>query len=152
LFFVKEFSGGGAKKKNNTSPMQSFCVKCHPPGAAAPPASFFILSKGRNTGRPSYTPNPNCFVLTCHPDEVTTYYWIVYALWETRAFREYLNGSVIDFIHIRHLKKVIEAGRLNADNIMKVVTQLQQLKELELNLRKQLELIKYARKAILRAA
>jgi hypothetical protein len=94
--------------------MQPFTVKYHPPGAAAPPSAFFILSRGRHTGRPAYSPNPNCFVFTCAPQDLHRYYWLVYALWLSRKFEPFLCGSVIEFIHIGDLAKVPFGGKENS--------------------------------------
>src|SRR6185312_6521055 len=98
FFFVKIFSGEKGSFKTNL--MQSFSIKCFKPGSGCPPACFFILSKGHHTGRPSFSPNPNCFVFSCAPEDLQRYYWMVHSLWATGCFLPFLVGSVIEFIHI----------------------------------------------------
>jgi hypothetical protein len=132
--------------------MNAFSLKCHTLGAAAPPSSFFILSKGNNAGRPAHTPNPNCFVFTCNPEDKDAYFWLVYALWDGGKFRQYLCGSVIYFLHIRHVRECIEYGQRSGDRITTAAAHLQKLLALETNLKSQLALLREARRAIVRRA
>ena len=132
--------------------MNAFSLRCHPPGAAAPPSSFFILSKGNNSGRPSYKANPNCFVLSCQPADIDAYFWLAYALWDCGQFRAFLCGSVIPFIHIRHVRTCIEEGAKNADRLTKAADHLQKLLALETNLKNQLKILAEARRLIARRA
>ena len=60
---------------------------------------FFILNKGMNSGKPSFTPWKNCFVAQFDSEDEFDYaYWMCYGLWVTRKLHPYLNGSVIPFI------------------------------------------------------
>jgi len=60
---------------------------------------FFILNKGMNSGKPSFSPWRNCFVAQFDSDNELDYaYWICYGLWVTRKLHPFLNGSVIPFI------------------------------------------------------
>jgi hypothetical protein len=131
--------------------MQPFTLKCHPPGAAAPPAAFFILSRGRHTGRPAYTPNPNCFVFICAPQDLTGYYWLVYTLWQTRRFQSILRGTCIEFARIAEVRQLIAENSLHLEHIDKVVSNLQKLQALENKIKKQLGLIQVARRSLLKA-
>lgn len=131
--------------------MQPFTVRCYQPGAPAQAFSFFLLSKGRNTGRPAFTPWANCFGFACAPEDTARYYWLTYGLWQTGRFRPLLCGSVIEFIHIRDLRNCIRQAADSLAEIDKCVTQLQQLKQLEENLRGQLALISQARRCLLKA-
>jgi hypothetical protein len=131
--------------------MQPFSIKYHPPGASAPPAAFFILSRGRHPGRPAYTPNPNCFVFTCAPQDLHRYYWLVYALWLSRRFEPLLCGSVIEFIHIGDLKMLIATSARNMEPIDKAVETLQKFLLLEKKMQKQLALIQTGRRMLLQA-
>lgn len=128
--------------------MQPFSLRCHPPGTAAPSSTFFILSRGNNAGRPSYTPNPNCFAFTCAACDLDRYYWIVFALWETGHFRTYLMGSVIPFIRIRSVRLVIEDGHAKQELIEKLLSTLQQLRETEAALKRQIVKIRQYRSAL----
>jgi hypothetical protein len=128
--------------------MQPFELKCYRPGFGFPPSCFFILSRGNNTGRPSYKANVNCFVFSCAPQDLERYYWIVYALWYTRKLRPLLCGSVIPFIHIKDLKFLI-AQAANHSHIDQALSTLQKFLELEIKLLKQVDLIKAGRAALL---
>jgi hypothetical protein len=131
--------------------MQPFTIKYHQPGAAAPPSAFFILSRGRHTGRPAYSPNPNCFVFTCAPQDLHRYYWLVYALWLSRKFEPFLCGSVIEFIHIGDLKSLIGRSARNMEQIDKSLETLQKCLLLEKKIQKQLALIQTGRRMLLQA-
>ena len=87
--------------------MQPFTLKCHRPGATATASAFFILSRGRHTGRPAFTPNVNCYVFTCSPQDLTGYYWLVYTLWYSRRFESLLRGPCIEFARIAEVKQLI---------------------------------------------
>jgi hypothetical protein len=120
----------------------SFNIRCFKPGSMPPPDCFYILSKGLNTGRPSFTPNVNCFVFTCGDRaDLQKYYWLIYALWQGRKFHPCLCGSVVLFIHLRDLKKLIADAALRVREIEKVAAAMQQALELETKLRRQLELV-----------
>jgi hypothetical protein len=125
--------------------MQPFSIKYHKAGTGFPLSCFFILSRGRNTGRPSFSPNPNCFVLSCAPEDLKSYYWMVYALWATRTFLPYLIGSVIEFIHIQDLKKILTETAAELPQLGKEIEALQKLLQLETKLKKQLHLIQGGR-------
>ncbi|MEO8173118.1 MAG: hypothetical protein ABI581_08550 [Sediminibacterium sp.] len=130
--------------------MSPFTIRCCKPGSEQLEHAVFILSKGRNTGRPSFIPNPNCFVLTCEdPSDRENYYWLIYALWAGGRFHEFLCGSVIEFIHIRDLKKLISLSVSEVKDIQKVSTTLQQVIQMELHLQNQLSLISQAKRAVL---
>ncbi len=74
---------------------------------------FFILNKGMNTGSPNFKPYANCFVLTTETmKELNFYYWLCFALWQTRKFIPCLVGSVVPFIHIRDLKAIIAESEI----------------------------------------
>lgn len=69
---------------------------------------FFILNKGMNTGSPNFKPYANCFVLLADTDkERNDYYWLTFALWQTRKFVPYLIGSAVPFIRINDFKTII---------------------------------------------
>lgn len=71
--------------------------------------SFFILNKGLNSGKPMNEPCPNCFVCICSTDtEKQKMYWLLFALWQSKEIEYQLIGSVIPFIRIRDLEKIIQ--------------------------------------------
>jgi hypothetical protein len=130
--------------------MQPFILKCHCPGAAAPLSAFFILSRGRHTGRPAFAPNANCFVFTCDPEDLTGYYWLVYTLWYSRRFKSILRGTCIEFARIAEVKQLIVENTPHLEHIDTVVSTLQKLQALESTFKKQLGLIELARKTLLK--
>jgi hypothetical protein len=146
---VKKFLVGGGIKLVY---MKNFIIRCYTASSTIPPGSFYILSRGRNTGRPAYTPWVNCFVFICKPEERENYYWLVYALWQDGQFHPYLCGSVIEFIHIRDLAQVIETRKERFQNIQKTIALIQKLQQLEDNLHRQLKLIQAGRRQMLKAS
>jgi len=95
-------------------------------------------------------PCPNCFVLIAETNEEKEfYYWLTFGLWKTKAFHPYLRGSVIQFIVIGELKKLIiqatEKAQTNLDKFNKAIATLQQLDLLEKSYKKNLLLITQAR-------
>ena len=130
--------------------MSPFSVRCFKEGSPVPVYAFFILSKGRNTGRPSFTPCPNCFVFACESKtELQSYYWLVYSLWAAGKFHPYLCGSVIEFIHLRDLKNLIASAAQQVRDMEKVAMSMQQIIELEAHLNRQFQLVKEAKRAVL---
>ena len=85
-------------------------------------ATFYIQSKGLHSGRPLKNPIPNCFaVITDTPNA----YEIVYSLWKGKAFYNQIIGSVIPFIRISDIKKIVisaidKADRYNQKNLEKL--------------------------------
>jgi hypothetical protein len=132
--------------------MPSFLLKCHAPGAGAPPAAFFILSRGRNTGRPAFHPNPNCFVFTCPPQYLDSFFWLVYSLWLSRRFESILHGSVIPLARVGDMRRLITDHSPALNEIKPIAGKLQQLASLETRNKKQLQLIGHTRTAILQKA
>lgn len=131
--------------------MSPFQIRCFKQGAAVPAIKFFILSKGRNTGRPSFEPNANCIVFTCaNNDDLHSYYWLVYALWAGNKFHPLLCGSVIEFIHLRDLKHLIETAALTAQNMDAIARSMQKIMQLENKLQQQIMLIKQVKVATVR--
>ena len=68
-------------------------------------ANFYIQCKGNYSGRPLKKPIPNCFaVYTNNP----LAFEIVYCLFKGKLFEYYIIGSVIPFIRISAVKKILE--------------------------------------------
>lgn len=66
---------------------------------------FFILSKGKNAGKPLKESCPNCFLVTVKTqEEAENLYWIAYTLWKANFWYQYQIGSVIPFIRITTFK------------------------------------------------
>lgn len=117
-------------------------------------AHFFILNKGMNCGKPLFQPCANCFVLLAETEkEKEFYYWLCFALWQTKKFEPYLIGSVIPFIHIADLKTVIVQAKIKADKkpkqYQKSLTLLIDIDKKSKVLAEQLKLISELKKSIL---
>src|ERR1700754_3753721 len=130
--------------------MQPFTLKCQRPGATAIPSAFFVLSRGRHTGRPAFTPYVNCYVFTSAPQYLTSYYWLVYTLWYSRRFETLLRGSCIEFARISDIKQLITDNTPHLEHIDSVVSTLQKLQILESKFKEQLGLIALARRSLLK--
>jgi len=131
--------------------MSPFQIKCFKKGSVIPANAFFILSKGHNTGRPSFDPCPNCFVFTCEDlNDLHSYYWLVYALWAGAKFHPLLCGSVIEFIHLRDLKHLIMTAAASAKDTEKIIRSIKQIIQLEKNLAEQITLVRKAKLAVVR--
>lgn len=132
--------------------MSPFSIRCFKPGSVAPANSFFILSKGINTGRPSFTPNTNCFVLVCdNPCDLHQFYWLVYALWQANKFHPSLCGSVVLFIHLRDLKRIVCESSASVTDFDKIAETMQKALKLEQHLEEQLKLLRQTKRCILKA-
>lgn len=70
-------------------------------------ATFYIQTKGMNSGKPLRTPIANC---VCVHTSIPNLFEIVFALYKGKLFYPHIGGSVIPFIRIRELKEVIDAG------------------------------------------
>ncbi len=105
---------------------------------------FFILNKGMNSGKPAYQPFTNSFVVMCDDqDTIDDLYWLCWGLWQSKSFRYFLVGSVIEFIRIRAIKEfVIDTYMLNKDKDIRNVTYvMQQCNNAIINSYKQIKLL-----------
>lgn len=112
---------------------------------------FYILSKGYNAGKPLENPCPNCFTCSCNTaEEKDFYFWLLWALWKSKYFHQFLTGSVIVFLRLddvkaeitRHSTAVkenaasfnatIEKVKLFEEREKIIVQQLQQLQQLKI--------------------
>jgi hypothetical protein len=115
---------------------------------------FFILSKGNNAGKPLAQPCPNCFVLLADDaKQKEDLYWLCFGLWQGGFFLPFLCGSVIPFIHLGDLRKVItQAGEKVAQKPAPFAQAVQLLNRLSVhqeNIKEQLKLIKEAKRAVM---
>lgn len=69
--------------------------------------SFFIQTKGEHSGRPLKKPIPNCCAVY---SEIPNLYEIVFLLFKGKEFHPHVIGSVIPFIRLDDLQKVIDKG------------------------------------------
>ena len=77
---------------------------------------FYILSRGENAGRPSFGPNPNCFVVwTNTQDDCYRIYFACKALFVGRRFYPYLTGSVIQLLRKGDVTRLLRTALKNSE-------------------------------------
>jgi len=130
--------------------MTTFQLNTHRPGRTYATPHFFILSKGNNSGKPLTTPCPNCFVMQLTSDaDKEHFYWLTYALFRSRAFEQFLRGSVIPFVVLPEVRNLIRqsfsrsAHRL--PQLTTVVQKVQALDRLQIQYREQLQHLEQAK-------
>ena len=115
---------------------------------------FYILNKGLNSGKPLENPCPNCFVCTCQSEEEKNQlHWLMFGLWQGKIFDQHLVGSVIPFIHIRHIKSILYDALLKMgekpDKFKNHINKVHKIEQNRLNLLKQLELMKQLKRILM---
>ncbi|MDD4199633.1 MAG: hypothetical protein PHZ12_09570 [Paludibacter sp.] len=79
-------------------------------------------------------------------------YWLLYSLWQSKAFYYYLRGSVIPFIVPRDVKECLAAAMENMDanprQFQKAVEALQGLEAIENKFRQNLKLVLDAKRML----
>ncbi len=114
---------------------------------------FYILNKGNNSGKPLVSPCANCFVIQfSNNEDKEQVYWLLYSLWQSKAFYPFLRGSVIPFIVIRDVKERLSDGleKVEANPIQfeKAVVALRSLEDMENKFRKNLKLVQDAKRML----
>ncbi len=114
---------------------------------------FFILNKGNNSGKPLHTPCPNCFVIQFQsPEEKEQVYWLLYSLWQSRAFYPFLRGSVIPFVVLQDVRSCLldglEKTEANPAQFQKAVDALRSLEEMEKKFRQNIKLVQDAKRML----
>ena len=126
--------------------MCTFIIKSYRSGVIYNMPHFFILNKGNNSGKPLLSPCPNCFVIQfkCE-EEKEQIYWLLYSLWQSKAFYPLLRGSVITFVVLRDVKSSLLDGlnkvTENPAQFEKAVATLRSLEAMEKQYKQNLLLI-----------
>ncbi len=96
---------------------------------------LYVLSKGLNSGKPLDVPCPNCFVISCrNAEELDQYRTLLFGLWKSKAFHQFLVGSVVPFIRINDFKNLFFEQMLHLQDKQKAYQRdVQQFKALEQN-------------------
>ena len=114
---------------------------------------FFILNKGNNSGKPLLIACPNCFVIQFeNVDDKECVYWILWCLWQSRAFYPLLKGSVIPFITIGDFQKLLikTLNQLPSPGVvLKVVDVLNKFQAIEDEYYQKIKLLKDAKWMVL---
>ena len=112
---LKKYRRSAASKTLMAHCMKSFRIKTHRPESIYQQPHFFILNKGLNSGKPLNQPCPNCFVcLTDNQEDREFLYWLSFGLWKSKAFHYYLKGSLIPFITISEIRRLIQDSSAKA--------------------------------------
>lgn len=111
--------------------------------------AVYVLSRGTNSGKVLDAPCPNCYEITAAAEVLPKIRAVAQILFCSGHLRQYLHGSVIEFVRIEHyrlqfyrfwnnispdvLEKTAEA--LNALDLCQVATlkKLKLIKEMRLN-------------------
>lgn len=133
--------------------MQTLNIKTHRQGRTYAKPHFFILNKGNNSGKPLLIPCANCFVIQFKTtEEKEQLFWLLRGLWTSKAFHQYLKGSVIPFITLNDLSKAIFQGLQQAQEnpalFQKSVKTLRSLEEIEKQYYENLRLLADVRRAV----
>ena len=133
--------------------MSIFNIKSHRHGVVYPMPHFFILNKGNNSGKPLFAPCPNCFVICFQcEEEKEQIYWLLYSLWQSKAFYPFLRGSVIPFVVLRDVKSCLLDGLnkigQNPAQFEKAVAALRSLEAMEKQYKQNLLLISNAKRML----
>jgi len=122
---------------------------------SAPETALYILSRGRNAGKPMLEPCPNCHIIYVNDDEEReTYYWTFYALWKNGFFHPHLCGSVIDMLRLCDLKTLmrsfIQPAFEKACTMPEMTKKIKETWQLEQNLLAQSKKVSELREALVR--
>ena len=133
--------------------MCTFILKSYRSGIVYNMPHFFILNKGNNSGKPLTVPCPNCFVIQFQcEEEKEQIYWLIYSLWQSKAFYPFLRGSVIPFIVLKDIKSClldgVEKVAKNPAQFEKAVAALRSLEAMEKQNKQNLLLISKAKQML----
>ena len=133
--------------------MCTFILKSYNQTTEIEKPHFFILNKGNNSGKPLLYPCPNCFVIQFeNVDDKECVYWILWCLWQSKAFYPLLRGSVIPFITIGDFQKLLikTLNQLPSPGVvLKVVDVVNKFQAIEDEYYQKIKLLKEAKRMVL---
>lgn len=134
--------------------MKNFKLITYRPGVIYPGHIFYILNKGNNSGKPLNEPCPNCFVCICeNEDHKEQLYWLLFGLWQGKAFHPHLIGSVIPFIRLREVTNLIYKGleklKTNPDKFQKNISTIIKIEKQRETIQKQFELMQQMKRILI---
>ncbi|MBS1564536.1 MAG: hypothetical protein JST39_09095 [Bacteroidetes bacterium] len=129
-------------------------IRSYSPGMPVPPHSFFLLSKGENSGFPRLEPWTNSFMLTCgRASDFEFYYWLCMGIWRAGRFRIRQRGSVIPCIRIADvhelLREVAPLIRRRWEEYKKLVSLLDKLEKVTYTFSEQLDAMKSTQRQLI---
>ncbi|TVZ60371.1 hypothetical protein NA63_2924 [Flavobacteriaceae bacterium MAR_2010_105] len=134
--------------------MQTFEIKTHQRGRTYPKPHFFVLNKGLNSGKPMTAPCPNCFVVSTETiEQKEALFHLSMMLLESKCFRMYIKGTVIPFIYLEDVKKLLESNAkyLNEGDFQTKLETLKKVEALELLFQNKLNATKELKSVLLRS-
>lgn len=137
----------------NAEAMLNHKIKTHKLGNKYNQPHFFILNRGRNSGKPSPDWYSNSFVFLADDEEERWhYYYLCQALWQGKYFHQLLIGSVIEFIRIDEFAMALHHANItisqNKADFKELLGYFKQLDEHQANLNKQIKLIHQVRQSM----
>jgi hypothetical protein len=132
----------------------TYRIITYSPKNPIPAHSFFILSKGLNSGKPLLTPCANSFVVSAKDESTREFlYWLLYSLWKSRAYYQFHVGSVIPFIRIHEFRKFVQEkyaeARAKDEEHEKTIRALRTLEDKEKQYMQNIALLQDAKRVIL---
>ena len=134
--------------------MQTFEIKTHQRRKTYTKPHFFILNKGLNSGKPMTAPCTNCFVVSTETTEQKeALFHLSMMLLESKCYRIYLKGSVIPFIYVEDVKKLLKNNSkyLNEGDFQNKLDTLKKVEALELLFQNKLKATKELKSVLLRS-
>ncbi|MBN8622906.1 MAG: hypothetical protein J0L47_07215 [Flavobacteriales bacterium] len=130
-------------------------VRTYSVHSPAPKTALYILSRGRNAGKPMLEPCPNCHIIYVRStEELESYYWTFYAFWKHGFFHPHLCGSVIEMLRLCDLKTLmrnfIQPAFEKSCKTPEMVQKIKSTWELEQKTLKQMELLQQLRDSLVR--
>ena len=130
-------------------------VRTYSVHSPAPKTALYILSRGRNAGKPMLQPCPNCHIIyVTNTEELETYYWTFYAFWKHGFFHPHLCGSVIEMLRLCDLKTLmrnfIQPAFQKSCIQPEMMLKIKATWELEQKIAQQSELLKQLRDSLVR--
>ena len=130
-------------------------VRTYSVHSPAPKTALYILSRGRNAGKPMLQPCPNCHIIyVTNTEELETYYWTFYAFWKHGFFHPHLCGSVIEMLRLSDLKKLllqwIQPGIEKATRNPEMVNKIKSTWELEQKIAQQSKAVQELQNSLVR--
>lgn len=112
--------------------------------------TFFVLSRGRNSGKPLKKPCPNCYAITAPPEQLAFVRSVAFILFQSGRLRPLFVGSVIDFIRLSDYRKAFITlwQSLNPQCVEVAAKQINAVEQETERLQRQIELLHQLRKAI----
>lgn len=83
-------------------------IRCYHGSVNQNSFTFFILSKGENSGKPGLQPWVNSFAVHCHSQQqFEFYFWLTYGLYKANHFKPMQKGTAVQYVNIKDVYVVL---------------------------------------------